>query len=77
MLCKCEAGTYISLYYLLCELSKEIYCSQEAYVKALGKGFSGAPFKTFTIRLGNAIGEHFHLFQNSSAEVYAITVTFY
>ncbi|KAL8495128.1 hypothetical protein ACS0TY_019337 [Phlomoides rotata] len=25
-------------------------CSLEAYVKALGKGFSGAPFNTFTIR---------------------------
>lgn len=28
---------------------------QEAYVKALGRGFSAAPFKTFTIRLKNSV----------------------
>lgn len=57
------------MYYILCKFSEEIYRSQEAYVKALGKGFSGAPFKTFTIRLGSSTGEQFHPSQNSSAEV--------
>lgn len=52
----------------------KLWTLKEAYVKALGKGFSGAPFKTFTIRLGSAIGEHFHLFQNSSAEASEIVV---
>ncbi|KAJ8534045.1 hypothetical protein K7X08_007369 [Anisodus acutangulus] len=40
-------------------------CLQEAYVKALGRGFSGSPFKTFTIRFGNAIGVSARLSRNS------------
>lgn len=47
---------------------------KEAYVKALGKGFSCAPFKTFTIRLGSSTGEQFHPSQNSSAEASEIVV---
>ncbi|MCD7471167.1 hypothetical protein HAX54_011480 [Datura stramonium] len=34
----------------------KLWTLKEAYVKALGRGFSGAPFKTFTIRFGSAIG---------------------
>ncbi|XP_009768549.1 uncharacterized protein [Nicotiana sylvestris] len=52
----------------------KLWTLKEAYVKALGKGFSGAPFKTFTIRLGNAIGECFHQSQISSAEACEIVV---
>lgn len=52
----------------------KLWTLKEAYVKALGKGFSGAPFKTFTIRRGSAIGERLHLFQNSSAEASEIVV---
>ncbi|TMW87904.1 hypothetical protein EJD97_019291 [Solanum chilense] len=52
----------------------KLWTLKEAYVKALGKGFSGAPFKTFTIRLGSSIGEHFHPSQNSSAEASEIVV---
>uniref|UniRef100_A0A5B6ZKT8 holo-[acyl-carrier-protein] synthase n=1 Tax=Davidia involucrata TaxID=16924 RepID=A0A5B6ZKT8_DAVIN len=33
----------------------KLWTLKEAYVKALGRGFSGAPFKTFTIRYGGAI----------------------
>ncbi|XP_071714133.1 uncharacterized protein [Rutidosis leptorrhynchoides] len=32
----------------------KLWTLKEAYVKALGRGFSGAPFKTFTIRFGSA-----------------------
>ncbi|XP_059306098.1 uncharacterized protein LOC132057492 [Lycium ferocissimum] len=49
----------------------KLWTLKEAYVKALGKGFSGAPFKTFTIR---ATGEHFDLSQSSSDEACEIVV---
>ncbi|XP_019250851.1 PREDICTED: uncharacterized protein LOC109229752 isoform X2 [Nicotiana attenuata] len=52
----------------------KLWTLKEAYVKALGKGFSGAPFKTFTIRLGSVIRESFHQSQNSSAEACEIVV---
>ncbi|CAK7341855.1 unnamed protein product [Dovyalis caffra] len=32
----------------------KLWTLKEAYVKALGRGFSAAPFKTFTIRIKNA-----------------------
>lgn len=32
----------------------KLWTLKEAYVKALGRGFSGAPFNTFTIRFGSA-----------------------
>ncbi|XP_028096611.1 uncharacterized protein LOC114296508 [Camellia sinensis] len=48
---------------------------QEAYVKALGRGFSGAPFRTFTIRCrAAATGGSFHLSQNSNSEASEIVV---
>lgn len=34
----------------------KLWTLKEAYVKALGRGFSGAPFKTFTIRYQHAAG---------------------
>lgn len=42
---------------------------QEAYVKALGKGFSGAPFKTFTIHLRDVTEGDFSAFVDSSTKV--------
>lgn len=33
---------------------------QEAYVKALGKGFSASPFKSFTVRLGDHVKGNIH-----------------
>ncbi|KAM3341440.1 4'-phosphopantetheinyl transferase HetI [Capsicum galapagoense] len=54
----------------------KLWTLKEAYVKALGKGFSGAPFKTFTIRRGSAVGEQFYLSQNSSAEACDIIVDY-
>ncbi|XP_050383602.1 uncharacterized protein LOC126800299 isoform X2 [Argentina anserina] len=33
------------------EASYSSFCPAEAYVKALGRGFSASPFKTFTVRL--------------------------
>lgn len=45
---------------------KSIYF-QEAYVKALGRGFSGAPFKTFTIQ--NKGGGCFSPLENLNSEV--------
>nr|XP_027065333.1 uncharacterized protein LOC113691406 [Coffea arabica] len=32
----------------------KLWTLKEAYVKALGRGFSDAPFKTFTIRIRSA-----------------------
>lgn len=45
------------------------YHFQEAYVKALGKGFSGAPFKTFTIRFRGVTEGDFSAFEDSSTKV--------
>ena len=39
---------------------KDISHLQEAYVKALGKGFSASPFKTFTLRLGDHVKGNIH-----------------
>lgn len=39
---------------------KDISYLQEAYVKALGKGFSASPFKTFTVRLGDHVKGNIH-----------------
>lgn len=53
----------------------EIYL-QEAYVKALGRGFSGSPFKTFTIRSVAVSKESICLFESSSFEVFDRLWTF-
>ncbi|CAN0926601.1 hypothetical protein LINGRAHAP2_LOCUS35428 [Linum grandiflorum] len=42
--------------------------SSEAYVKALGKGFSAAPFKTFTIRVNTATRGRFY--ENNQISLY-------
>ncbi|MCD7451172.1 hypothetical protein HAX54_009900 [Datura stramonium] len=52
----------------------KLWTLKEAYVKALGRGFSGAPFKTFRIRFGSAIGVSSHLSRTSSAEASEISV---
>lgn len=46
---------------------------QEAYVKALGRGFSAAPFKNFTIRFRAATEGHLHLSGNSNSKVCHMT----
>ncbi|CAN0926596.1 4'-phosphopantetheinyl transferase Sfp [Linum grandiflorum] len=38
----------------------KLWTLKEAYVKALGKGFSAAPFKTFTIRVNTATRGRFY-----------------
>ncbi|XP_052173095.1 4'-phosphopantetheinyl transferase pptA isoform X2 [Diospyros lotus] len=52
----------------------KLWTLKEAYVKALGTGFSGAPFKTFTIRYSTATGGSFHLPWNSDSEACEIVV---
>ncbi|CAN4117310.1 unnamed protein product [Withania somnifera] len=69
-----EALTAIEDPYIQQQEFLKLWTLKEAYVKALGKGFSGAPFKTFTIRRGSSIGEHFHQSQSSSAEESEIVV---
>nr|XP_017244007.1 PREDICTED: 4'-phosphopantetheinyl transferase gsp-like isoform X1 [Daucus carota subsp. sativus]XP_017244010.1 PREDICTED: 4'-phosphopantetheinyl transferase gsp-like isoform X1 [Daucus carota subsp. sativus]XP_017244011.1 PREDICTED: 4'-phosphopantetheinyl transferase gsp-like isoform X1 [Daucus carota subsp. sativus] len=46
----------------------KLWTLKEAYVKALGRGFSGSPFKTFTIRSAAASKESIHLSESSSFE---------
>ncbi|XP_017254512.1 uncharacterized protein LOC108224409 isoform X1 [Daucus carota subsp. sativus] len=46
----------------------KLWTLKEAYVKALGRGFSGSPFKTFTIRSVAASKEGIHLSESSSSE---------
>lgn len=43
---------------------------QEAYVKALGRGFSAAPFKTFTIRSRAASKGGSHVSETLDSEVW-------
>ncbi|PSR98517.1 4'-phosphopantetheinyl transferase [Actinidia chinensis var. chinensis] len=52
----------------------KLWTLKEAYVKALGRGFSGAPFKTFTLRYKAAAKGSFHLSGNSNSEASEITV---
>nr|GMD86800.1 4'-phosphopantetheinyl transferase HetI [Ipomoea batatas] len=47
----------------------KLWTLKEAYVKALGIGFSGAPFNTFTIRFKNSVGGSSHLSLNSDSKV--------
>ncbi|KAL6335335.1 hypothetical protein AAG906_029578 [Vitis piasezkii] len=47
---------------------------EEAYVKALGRGFSAAPFKNFTIRFRAATEGHLHLSGNSNSKASEIIV---
>ncbi|KAL2531568.1 4'-phosphopantetheinyl transferase superfamily [Abeliophyllum distichum] len=50
----------------------KLWTLKEAYVKALGKGFSGAPFKTFTIRYNGGGG--FNPLENLNREAQEIVV---
>ncbi|KAK4833880.1 hypothetical protein QYF36_012792 [Acer negundo] len=52
----------------------KLWTLKEAYVKALGKGFSAAPFKTFTIRSRLATTGTCHLFDTLSSEASEIVV---
>ncbi|XP_042019460.1 uncharacterized protein LOC121767285 isoform X2 [Salvia splendens] len=67
------------LHFNLSHTSSLIACgvtinSQEAYVKALGKGFSGAPFKTFTIRFQGVMEGDSKAFDESSTKGCEIVV---
>jgi hypothetical protein len=46
-------------------------------VKALGRGFSGAPFKTFTIRFRTAMEGGIHLSGHRESEVSKCTIFFW
>ncbi|XP_022899266.1 uncharacterized protein LOC111412554 isoform X2 [Olea europaea var. sylvestris] len=50
----------------------KLWTLKEAYVKALGRGFSGVPFKTFTIR--NKGGAGFSPLENLNSEAWQIVV---
>ncbi|KAL6273417.1 hypothetical protein ACE6H2_024109 [Prunus campanulata] len=52
----------------------KLWTLKEAYVKALGKGFSSAPFKTFTIRVRDAAKRGLHLSGNIDSEISEISV---
>ncbi|KAJ7971574.1 4'-phosphopantetheinyl transferase [Quillaja saponaria] len=52
----------------------KLWTLKEAYVKALGKGFSGAPFKTFTIQIRDPINRGIHLPGRIDSEVPEIIV---
>lgn len=47
----------------------KLWTLKEAYVKALGRGFSGAPFKTFTVRFRDATERNFENFSSEASEV--------
>ncbi|KAL5740030.1 hypothetical protein ACOSQ2_029210 [Xanthoceras sorbifolium] len=52
----------------------KLWTLKEAYVKALGRGFSAAPFKTFTIRSRVATKGGFHLSETLGYEASEIVV---
>ncbi|KAK4419397.1 Rho GTPase-activating protein 1 [Sesamum alatum] len=52
----------------------KLWTLKEAYVKALGKGFSGAPFKTFTIRSKSVPEEGFNKLEGLSPKASEIVV---
>ncbi|KAL0374858.1 UNVERIFIED_CONTAM: 4'-phosphopantetheinyl transferase gsp [Sesamum radiatum] len=52
----------------------KLWTLKEAYVKALGKGFSGAPFKTFTIRSKRVPEEGFSKLEGLSHKASEIVV---
>ncbi|XP_022767053.1 uncharacterized protein LOC111311705 isoform X2 [Durio zibethinus] len=52
----------------------KLWTLKEAYVKALGKGFSAVPFKTFTIRFKASTIRCFHLPGNSVSEASEVIV---
>ncbi|KAK8492353.1 hypothetical protein V6N13_035203 [Hibiscus sabdariffa] len=52
----------------------KLWTLKEAYVKALGKGFSAVPFKTFTIRFRDTTMRNFHPPESSVSEESDIVV---
>ncbi|KAK0584792.1 hypothetical protein LWI29_018744 [Acer saccharum] len=52
----------------------KLWTLKEAYVKALGRGFSAAPFKTFTIRSRVVTEGGFHLSETQGSEASEIVV---
>ncbi|KAL2533526.1 4'-phosphopantetheinyl transferase superfamily [Abeliophyllum distichum] len=52
----------------------KLWTLKEAYVKALGRGFSGAPFKTFTIRYKGVTGGSFNPLEDLNPETLQIVV---
>lgn len=52
----------------------KLWTLKEAYVKALGKGFSGAPFKTFTIRFKGVFDGSLLAFEDLSSKPVEIVV---
>ncbi|XP_051150411.1 uncharacterized protein LOC127264885 [Andrographis paniculata] len=52
----------------------KLWTLKEAYVKALGKGFSGAPFKTFSIRFKGTGSKGFSISEDSDFKASEIVV---
>ncbi|KAK8467781.1 hypothetical protein PHAVU_007G152100 [Phaseolus vulgaris] len=58
--CEIEMLTHIVDPELRLQEFIKLWTLKEAYVKALGKGFSASPFKTFTVRLGDHVKGNIH-----------------
>ncbi|XP_020972359.1 uncharacterized protein LOC107626383 isoform X1 [Arachis ipaensis] len=52
----------------------KLWTLKEAYVKAVGKGFSNSPFNTFTVRLGHHTKTGIHLRPHGMSKAHEITV---
>ncbi|XP_022633879.1 uncharacterized protein LOC106755142 isoform X3 [Vigna radiata var. radiata] len=52
----------------------KLWTLKEAYVKALGKGFSASPFKSFTVRLGDHVKGNIHTPPHMISKGHDITV---
>ncbi|KAF6161368.1 hypothetical protein GIB67_009247 [Kingdonia uniflora] len=52
----------------------KLWTLKEAYVKALGRGFSASPFNTFTIRFKDICQSSLQVSKNFSSEAYEIVV---
>ncbi|KAF8388442.1 hypothetical protein HHK36_027114 [Tetracentron sinense] len=55
-------------------LSRQLTSDKEAYVKALGRGFSAAPFKTFTIRFSSTTYGGQQVYGESNSKAFEIVV---
>ncbi|KZV14706.1 magnesium ion binding protein, partial [Dorcoceras hygrometricum] len=55
----------------------KLWTLKEAFVKALGRGFSGAPFKTFTICFNGVAGESFCRPKDIKSEASEISVDYF
>ncbi|ESW16383.1 hypothetical protein PHAVU_007G152100 [Phaseolus vulgaris] len=72
--CEIEMLTHIVDPELRLQEFIKLWTLKEAYVKALGKGFSASPFKTFTVRLGDHVKGNIHAPPHMISKAHDITV---